>query len=250
LTLTPDGLVDCHSHVVPSGDDGVATVEEGLSLCAEAARRGTRMLFATPHVSGEYPLTTRREQRLRRAHDAMQQAAALDLRLGFEVAADSSFLRADPLRYAIEGIDAVLLEAPFADPLDDLIAAASHAEAAGLTPLIAHPERSYAICNDRALASELSDRGWILQISAGSLAGTDGRVVEATAWALVMRGVEMVIGSDGHNLDRPPYLDAAFHLVLERAPSSADPCFKGASLDALCAEASSIVTDPESGSPT
>ena len=35
-------FVDCHSHVVPSGDDGAATIEDGLALCRSAARTERR----------------------------------------------------------------------------------------------------------------------------------------------------------------------------------------------------------------
>jgi protein-tyrosine phosphatase len=76
-------FVDCHSHVVPSGDDGVGTVEEGLDLCAEAARRGTRLLFATPHVWPHLPLPPEREAEIRRAHAEVAARADLELRLGF-----------------------------------------------------------------------------------------------------------------------------------------------------------------------
>ena len=43
-------FVDRHSHVVPSGDDGAKTLEDGLALCDLAADAGTAILFATPHV--------------------------------------------------------------------------------------------------------------------------------------------------------------------------------------------------------
>ena len=55
-------FVDCHSHVVPSGDDGAATIQDGLALCGSAAQRGTAILFATPHV---WPYCTLREERER-----------------------------------------------------------------------------------------------------------------------------------------------------------------------------------------
>ena len=35
-------FVDVHTHMVPSGDDGAATIEEALTLCREAARRNKK----------------------------------------------------------------------------------------------------------------------------------------------------------------------------------------------------------------
>ena len=40
-------FVDIHSHVVPSGDDGVQSVSEGLSLGRDAFEHGTRVLYAS-----------------------------------------------------------------------------------------------------------------------------------------------------------------------------------------------------------
>ena len=53
-------FVDCHSHVCPAGDDGASTVAEGAFLTREAARRGTAVLFATPHVWPQLTLTVPR----------------------------------------------------------------------------------------------------------------------------------------------------------------------------------------------
>ena len=54
-------FVDVHSHVVPSGDDGAKSIEQGLELCRLAFESGTGILFATPHVHA--PWDTFRELR-------------------------------------------------------------------------------------------------------------------------------------------------------------------------------------------
>src|SRR5204863_1070850 len=78
-------FVDCHSHVVPSGDDGAATIEDGAALCRSAAEHGTALLFATPHVWPYFELTPQREQEIREAFDRLRPRAGLELRLGFEL---------------------------------------------------------------------------------------------------------------------------------------------------------------------
>ncbi len=59
------GFVDLHTHMVPSGDDGVATIEEAFALLSEAAGRETSLLFGTPHVNDDLPLTPERERVVR-----------------------------------------------------------------------------------------------------------------------------------------------------------------------------------------
>ncbi len=106
---------DLHSHMVPSGDDGVRSEEEGLELCAEAAVRGTSVLFATPHVWPHFELSEEREAAVRAAHARMAPRAAafgLDLRLGWELTPAPALLDQDLRRYALGDLPAALMELP------------------------------------------------------------------------------------------------------------------------------------------
>jgi len=94
-------FVDCHSHVCPSGDDGASSIAEGAILCREAARRGTGILFATPHVWPHLPLTAAREERIRSAFAELAPRAGLELRLGFELTPSEPLLHEDLHRYAL-----------------------------------------------------------------------------------------------------------------------------------------------------
>jgi protein-tyrosine phosphatase len=208
-------FVDCHSHVVPSGDDGAATVDEGLELCNVAAEAGTGILFATPHVWPHLPMTESRERSVRRAFEQLRGRATLDLRLGFELTPAPPLLREDPGRYALEGTRHVLVEVPFSGPEHELTALAEHIEDAGLVPLIAHPERTEAVRARPELAHELADR-WPLQVNATSIIGRHGVEAEELAWRLLEAGDVAVVASDGHRLTRPARIDEAYELVSSR----------------------------------
>lgn len=223
-------FVDIHSHVVPSGDDGVASVEEGLALCLEAARRGTAVLYATPHVWPHLLLTAAREAAVRSAFAELDGRAGLDLRLGFELTPCGPLLDEDPRRYALPGTDAVLIEVPFQGSLDSLFALAEHVESAGLRPVIAHPERAEAVLDEPRRAEELAERGWPLQVNATSLLGRHGPSAEAIGWGLVERGQARIVASDGHRASRPPHLDAAFAAASRRLGEGATPLFDGSAL--------------------
>jgi protein-tyrosine phosphatase len=232
-------FVDCHSHVVPSGDDGAGTVGEGRRLCLEAARRGTRILFATPHVWPHLPLDPEREQRIRRAHAELAPGLPLELRLGYELTPTARLLREDLRRYALAGLDAVLMEVPFTGPAEPLVSLAERAEEQGLLPVIAHPERAEAVHREPALARELADRGWPLQVNATSLLGRHGQLSEELAWALAEEGRAVLVGSDGHRLTRPPHLDEAWEAVRARlGEERALPLFDGTALGLAAGAAS------------
>ena len=210
------GFVDCHSHVVPSGDDGATTIEDGIALCREAARRGTAILFATPHVWPQLQLPPEREADIRAAYERIRPHAVLELRLGFELTPDPRLLDEDPRRFVLAGTDAVLMEVPFLGSADLLLALAEHVAAAGLRPVIAHPERTEAVLDRPALADELAARGWLLQVNATSLLGRHGEDPADVGWDLLERGVALIVGSDGHRPTRPPHLDEAYELAVRR----------------------------------
>ncbi len=145
-------IVDVHSHVVPTGDDGARTIEDGLQLCRDAAKHGTRVLYATPHIHAKwdhYPLTAERLRRYDEAFPVMRAACqrfGLDLRRGFEVYPGALPGSADLHDYGLTGSGAYLIEFPgFWTPERDALALvrreAERAEEAGLLPVLAHPER-------------------------------------------------------------------------------------------------------------
>jgi protein-tyrosine phosphatase len=223
-------FVDCHSHVVPSGDDGAATAEDGLALCRSAADHGTAVLFATPHVWPHLTLTPEREQEVREAFERMRPRAGLELRLGYELTPARPLLGEDPRRYVLEGTDCVLMEVPFTGPADLVFALGEHIEAEALRPVIAHPERTEAVLDDPFVAQELAARGWTLQVNATSLAGRHGPDPEELGWSLVEGGLALVVGSDGHRMTRPAHLDDAYRLARARLGERALSLFDGSAL--------------------
>src|SRR5262245_6180543 len=101
--------------MAPSGDDGVKSVEEGLALLHEAARRGTAVQYATPHVNRMHPLTAARAEQVREAVAELDEASAafgLCVELGWELGPEPSLLERDPRDLRLGGLEAVLLEFP------------------------------------------------------------------------------------------------------------------------------------------
>ena len=213
-------FVDCHSHVGPSGDDGARNVGEGVELCRDAVASGTRLLYATPHVWPDLRLHEARERRFREAVAEMATLLeGLELRIGFELTPDRSLLDDDPRRYRLEGTAVCLVETPFSGGLATFFAVAEHVENAGLTPLIAHPERSLSLVGTHGNVDALLERGWPLQLTASSLTGRSGADSEALAWRLLGSCDRVVVASDGHGHHRPARLDVAWNAVRERLGS-------------------------------
>jgi protein-tyrosine phosphatase len=225
-------FVDIHSHVVPSRDDGVQSVSEGLALARDAFEHGTRVLYATPHVSPALPLTEERERSIRKAFAQLRDRTPLELRLGFELTPMPSLLDEDPWRYVLEQSEHVLVEIPFVGSADVFVAVGDWIEHAGLTPIVAHPERTEAVLTDPGLADELAERGWRLQVNASSLLGRHTAEMEREGWRLIDDGLAALVASDGHRATRPMLLDGAYELTRTRVGEErASRLFDGSALD-------------------
>jgi protein-tyrosine phosphatase len=209
-------FADVHSHVVPSGDDGAQSVAEGEDLARDAFAHGTRLLYATPHVWPELPLTEERERAVRSTFAEVRDRSPLELRLGFELTPMPSLLDEDPRRYRLDGLEHVLVEIPFIGSADLFLAVGEWIESAGLTPVVAHPERTEAVLTNPGLADGVAERGWLLQVNASSLLGRHGGESEAEGWRLIDERLAALVASDGHRATRPMLLDGAYELVADR----------------------------------
>jgi protein-tyrosine phosphatase len=209
-------FVDIHSHVVPSGDDGAQSLSEGAALARDAFEHGTGLLYATPHVSPIVSLSDERERRIRRALAALRERVPLELRLGFELTPMASLLDEDPWRYVLEQTEHVLAEIPFVGSADIFLEVGEWIEEAGLTPIVAHPERTEAVLTNPGFADDLAERGWLLQVNATSLLGYHRQEMEREGWRLVDDGIAAIVASDGHRAARPMLVDGAFALARDR----------------------------------
>jgi protein-tyrosine phosphatase len=224
-------FVDIHSHVVPSGDDGVQTIAEGLRLARDAFEHRTGLLYATPHVSPALPLTEERERRIRNAFAELREQAPLELRLGFELTPMRAFLEEDPWRYVLEQTEYVLVEIPFAGSAAVFLEVGEWIDRAGLMPVVAHPERTEAVLRNPGLADELAERGWPLQVNASSLLGRHSPEMERAGWRLIDDGLAALVASDGHRATRPMLLDGAYELTRGRVGEErASRLFDGSAL--------------------
>ena len=228
--MASPAFVDCHAHAVPSGDDGVQSLEEARWLCHDAAEHETRVLFATPHVWPALTLTDERERAVRASFEELRRDAPLEFRLGFELTPARPLLGEDLGRYALEGTDAVLIEVPFSGPPDLLLAVLERIEEQGLRPVIAHPERAEAAQDERGLLDLLAAPGRLLQVNATSLLGRHGDAAFELGWNLVEDGRAALVASDGHRATRPARLDEAYALAVERVGEEVIALFDGTAL--------------------
>jgi protein-tyrosine phosphatase len=207
-------LIDIHCHILPGLDDGPANIDFSIAMARAAVEDGTQIIVATPHVRRDHKVDPAVIPGAVDALNARLESEKIPLRVvagaevGWREAADMS---ADELRGVTLGsADYLLLECPYGKSPADIESVVEHVRAAGLRPVLAHPERCPLFRNDLDRLAALVDRGAITSITAGSLAGSFGERVQQLAFEMLERGLVHDVASDAHDhLHRPPRINVA-----------------------------------------
>jgi len=217
-------MVDIHSHILPGIDDGAKTLEDSLELCRIAAGDGIETIVATPHVMEyRYPNTrsTIEGPFARLASEIQSRGIPLRVVRGAEVhlAADLvTRLRDGDLMTYDDNRRYMLLEFPFQDMVSGTEEIVYRLRLAGVTPVVAHPERIGFFMDNPGRLEALLKLGALAQVTGGSLLGSFGEKSERAAWRMMERRLVHVLASDAHDQKhRRPEMSAAADLVARRA---------------------------------
>jgi protein-tyrosine phosphatase len=202
-------MIDLHTHLLPSLDDGPATIDGSVALAQAMVEAGTEVVVATPHVSTRYP--TRRADIAAAAvqlREALVTAAVkLDVREGAELelfhTRDMSDEELRELR--IGGRRWLLVEPPLSPAAGSPVAEIEGLLARGHHVLLAHVERCAALRRSPDGLRHLVRTGVLVSVTASSLTGGFGRSAQQFAQALVRERLVHNITSDAHDVEaRPP----------------------------------------------
>jgi protein-tyrosine phosphatase len=196
-------MIDLHAHILPGLDDGVATMGEACELARRAAADGVTAIAATPHVRDDYPTTpAQMEAGVERLREEMRGAGIpVEILPGGEIALDrlAGLDREELLRFTLaQSRRYLLIEFPYVGWPLALETALWQVRAAGLVPVIAHPERNREVQERPDRLAPLVDAGALVQITAASLDGRLGRSSRKAAQALLNDGIAHLLASDAH----------------------------------------------------
>lgn len=195
-------MIDLHCHVLPSVDDGAASLEVSRDMLTASRAAGFRTVLATPHLVER--LTLDYERLVRNAFDQVEPIAdELGLRLirGYEIRLTPDL----PARLAhgeavtLGAGRAVLVDFSFLEwPhfVDDTLFAV---QVAGYQPVLAHPERYPDIQKDPTRGRQLADRGIAMQVTISSLVGVFGQRARRAAEELLALGAVHLVATDAHS---------------------------------------------------
>jgi protein-tyrosine phosphatase len=211
-------MVDIHCHILPQTDDGAKSWGLAEEMCRLAAADGITRIVATPHAKLEYPYDRKRHAET--LHQLQSKTGSKPLlTLGCELFISpenvESALR-NPSDYVIGDSHSILIElSDFGIP-PGLLNTFQQFLAAGLRPILAHPERNPFLQRRPEPVLEWVRHGLLVQVTADSLTGSWGRLAQQVARWLLEQNAVHVVASDAHNpRSRPPLLSSARRVLCE-----------------------------------
>lgn len=187
-------MIDLHTHLLPGVDDGSRSIEASVGVLERFARAGVRVVACTPHLDASRAREAPFERHERLLNDLRAVAPPeIELLSGWEIKLDAPGADLTDPRLRIGRSSVLLVEFHRAVP-PNAAQELSRLRAAGMTPLLAHPER-YLGSTPRD-AEMLRRAGGVMQMSANALA-TSFRMHEYVT-ALFARGLVDLVASDTH----------------------------------------------------
>lgn len=197
-------MIDVHSHIIPSIDDGSKNIDITLSMLKRAHRSGTKKIIATPHFfkgywTEKYDVVKGKVEEI----NALAKKNNIDIEVfaGQEIFFNQ-YLLDDYLNGDIgtlNGSRYMLIEFPmdkinFSKAIDILY----ELKIRKIVPVIAHPERYIDFINNPEKVNGFIDEGYLFQLNSGSITGLFGKDVQKTAEIFLENNLYSFIGSDAH----------------------------------------------------
>lgn len=197
-------IFDLHTHVLPCVDDGAQNVAEALEMLRNAVASDVFALAVTPHcnLSGEWSsqLTLNLLTKFKKLQQ-ISEDIPIKLFFGAEVRVTDniiSLLKNEVLptlnnsRYLLLEFERYFGTNKFRDILSQVLGE-------GYTPLIAHPERYDAVCENPYIVEDWLNMGCHIQVTGGSIIGNFGKKIKNTADFLLSNDLVCCVASDAHD---------------------------------------------------
>jgi protein-tyrosine phosphatase len=199
-------MIDLHTHILPNLDDGARNIPESLKIIKKEITAGVTTIVATPNfIPGLYEPTptdiTHSIAVLKKALDELRWPVnilpGMEVRLSpklFSMCTFEQFQTINDTQYILVDI----FQTPFTRiemVLENII---NHK----LIPILGHPEKCADVQKDIKLLEPWIEKGLLIQVSTGSLAGMYGGRVKKTAEKLLQKNLVHILATDAHDFAR------------------------------------------------
>ena len=196
-------MIDMHSHILPSIDDGATSVDEAFKLINEAKIAGFDAIVLTSHyIEGYYEADIDKREILAKSLQDNLSAKSIDvdLYLGNEIYISENVvnLLKDGKASTINNTSYVLFELPLNQEPMFIFNVIYEMLQNKLVPILAHPERYAFVQQNPELIYDLIQRGVLMQSNYGSIIGEYGEKAQIIVKKLLENNMVHFLGSDVH----------------------------------------------------
>ena len=199
-------MIDLHNHIIPDLDDGSKSLEISLSMLKHASEQGitdvvNTVHYQSPRMDGEkieYDYVKEKIDSLQ--SELIKNKINIKLHMGAEVFYLPNLyeFKDNPLLTFNHG-KYMLIEFPFDQVPNGCQEMFFKLKLAGVTPIIAHPERIKPIQKDLSIVRQFIRGGCVIQVDAGCVTGSLGTSSEKAALEIIRQGCCHILGSDAHD---------------------------------------------------
>jgi protein-tyrosine phosphatase len=208
-------MIDIHTHILPGLDDGSKSLQVSIDMLHQAQNDGIHEIFATPHtLNGVYTCTP---EMIARGIDELsaemiKHEISISIYPGMEIhicddlhaqLENNSLISLNNSRYVLIELPVQLIPPQFKEVVFQL-------RLKGYYPILAHPERNFAVQKNPDIINEFIDWGVFIQLTAVSVTGYFGGRIKQLCKSMLQNRQVHFLASDTHSLDnRPPVLSEA-----------------------------------------
>ncbi|MCD6117820.1 hypothetical protein J7K93_12450 [bacterium] len=213
-------MIDIHTHLLPGVDDGPGNFNESLEILRGGVLEGIHGVVCTSHVLEN--LTPELEKKyiekfLKLKELAAKEGLGISLWLASEIMSTANFDFHSPIATFNNNGKYLLIEFPMAHMPSDVGEIFFNLNLEGVHPILAHPERNAVIMQKPQVVYEFINRGVLMQINSGSIAGAFGRRPRETAMLMLEHNLVHFVASDCHNpASRPMSLKKSFSIINDK----------------------------------
>ena len=210
-------MIDWHSHILPSLDDGSKSVNESISMLKLLSGQGISKVIATPHF---YANDETVDDFIERRNSSYNELTAVindlpEIICGAEVRYYQGIGRMEKLeKLCIGESNLLLLEMPFCKWTEYTVSELLELSRSNAVNIIlAHVERYMQFQKDSVLPM-LYENGILFQVNANAFSefSTKRKVMK-----MLKNGLVHFIGSDCHDLkNRPPNIGSAYSIISKK----------------------------------
>lgn len=202
-----DQLIDIHSHILPSIDDGAKDLGMTIQMLKSASDDGITQIILTPHNK---PMHHNADlQKILQMTKALQkkieeEKLKIKLHIGNELYYRSGLAEEIICKKActLAGSKYALIEFGTMDDYEYIRNGIYSLMSEGYQPILAHVERYTKVCVKSDRVEELIKMGCYIQVNAGSIMGSFGLSAQMFTRKLLKQHLVHFVATDAHDMGK------------------------------------------------